>query len=205
MVALNLKNRLKHGRVIESFLWRIERFGVTIIPYVWYEENLEFVDTSTIKKVDPSFAFSFFDKTDMEVISSSSAWNYRTNQLLSWLNENKKCYGIKRNGEIVAFTWFDLEECNCNYRRFKLKSDEAYLFDMFTMKPFRGYGIAPYLRYKGYEAMKELGRDRCYSYSDYFNTPARKFKAKLNAKPLELCIFIELIKKYRKTILVNRF
>ncbi len=200
----NLRNRIKYGRISEAVTWRLGSAGLVFIPYVWYEESIKLISFKDTPKFDNNFEFTFFGLTEMLIIGQSGAWHYDQQQLLGWLEQNKICYGAKKDGRIAAFTWADLEECKCNYRHFKLKSNEAYLFDMFTMKPFRGQNLAPILRYKTYEALNAMGRDKCYSYSDYFNTPARKFKAKLNAKPVELCLYINLFNTIRKNILIKK-
>jgi hypothetical protein len=41
-----------------------------------------------------------------------------------------------------------------------------------------------------------MGRDKCYSYSDFFNRPSIEFKKKLDAKCLKVGLYIELLKKY---------
>ena len=78
--------------------------------------------------------------------------------------------------------WINIKERGFKETIIQLKSDEAYLWNMYTMESFRGMNIAPYLRYKSYEVLKGMGRDKLYSISEYFNTPAIKFKLKLNAK-----------------------
>jgi GNAT superfamily N-acetyltransferase len=108
-----------------------------------------------------------------------------------------QCISTRYKEQLAAFMWIDLRESNCKWYRFPLKGDEAYLFDMFTLKAFRGKGIAPYLRYKSYEILKQMGRTRCYSYTDSFNQAAIKFKKKLNAKTLKTGIYFAVSKNYR--------
>ena len=113
------------------------------------------------------------------------------------LKEGKKCYGAKYKGQIVAFTWVSLDESNYEWHKLQLKENEAYLFDMHTAKAFRGKNIAPYLRYQSYRVLKNMGRNKFYSISQFFNTPSKKFKKKLNAKFLGLHLTIRLFKKYK--------
>jgi hypothetical protein len=63
------------------------------------------------------------------------------------------------------------------------------------MESHRGKNLAPYLRYKSYEILKELGRDKIYSASDSFNSPAIRFKEKLNAKKLKLILFVKIFNR----------
>ncbi len=94
----------------------------------------------------------------------------------------------------MAFNWFDLEESNSRLHRFRLEDSEVYLFDMYTMKTFRGKGIAPCLRYETYKLLRKMGRSKFYSISDFFNITSIRFKEKLNARFLELRLYIRLFK-----------
>jgi hypothetical protein len=86
-----------------------------------------------------------------------------------------------------------------------LKSNEAYLTDMFTVEGFRGKNLAPFLRYKSYEMLKEMGRDTFYSISISFNTPAVRYKEKLEAKKVNLILLIQLFRKFHTIIKLKTF
>jgi len=101
--------------------------------------------------------------------------------------------------------WIDFDVCNFTPHFIRLKNNEAYLFSMYTMHEFRGKNLAPYLRYKSYECLRKLGKDTFYSVSEYFNYSTLKFKKKLNAKNLKLILYIELFKKFRRSITLRKF
>ena len=101
-------------------------------------------------------------------------------------------------GKIAAFTWCRFDVFDYGPKgEFSLKKNEAYLFDMYTLRAFRGHDLAPFLRYRFYEELSKMGRDVLYSHSDYFNIPAVRFKSKLNAKIIMLCLYIRLFKRFR--------
>ena len=102
----------------------------------------------------------------------------------------------KKGKELVGFTWSNLKEISMKWYQCPLRENEAYLFDAYTLMPYRGKGIAPYLRNFIYEELGKLGRTKLYSYSDFFNTPALKFKQKLKAEKVKLFVVIELLKKW---------
>jgi len=85
-------------------------------------------------------------------------------------------------GRLAAFTWYDLGECNYEGWRFPLHDDEAYLFDAFTLAPWRGRGVAPYLRHRVYQLLSGWGRSRFYSVSIRTNKAAIRFKEKLGGR-----------------------
>ncbi len=133
---------------------------------------------------------------DIRTISTIPGRFVSGEELFRRLKEGKKCLGVKHHGEVTAFTWYDLDEFNFKGYTFPLKENEAYLFDTYTLISFRGKGIAPYMRYQCYKELANLGRHKLYSITERFNTPAVKFKEKLNAKLLELYVYIELFKKW---------
>ncbi len=138
-------------------------------------------------------SFEFFGPEEMKVIRAIPGREWCTeDKLLSFLDEGKKCFGVKCQGQIAAFNWFYLEEGNCRLRRFRLEDSEVYLFDMYTMKTFRGRGIAPSLRYETYKVLRKMGRSKFYSISDFFNIPSIRFKEKLGSRFLELCLYVRL-------------
>jgi len=193
----NLFHRFRYGTLFEAIQYRLESTGISVSPYYWIQEGLT---GDTIPESQGNFegySFEFFGLDEIKSIVESQAWKYSEEQLVSWLKDDKKCFGAKFQGQIAAFMWIDLAESNCKWHRFPLKDDEAYLFDMYTMKRFRGKGMAPYLRYQSYKILKDMGRDKYYSYSDFFNSPSIKFKKKLNAKYLKLGLYIQLFERYR--------
>ena len=118
---------------------------------------------------------------------------------LKRLKEGKKCLVARYHGNLAAFSWYDLESCHSSLYKFKLNEGEAYLFDAYTLKPFRGKDLACYLRFELYQELEGIGRNNLYSITEYFNKPAVRFKNKLNAKPLILGINIKLFKKWSRS------
>ena len=78
--------------------------------------------------------------------------------------------------------WCDLDEFYHPTRDEKLERDQAYLLVAYVDPDYRGQGLAPQMRAAGYDALRELGRHRFYSYSRFFNAAARRFKEKLGAR-----------------------
>jgi hypothetical protein len=199
----NLSDRMRHGTLFEAFQYRLSRIGIVVAPYYWVQEGLDLERLQGSYDALEGFSFGPFGSDEIKVIAASKSWNYTEEELLSWLSSGKRCVGAKCQGEIAAFMWIECDECNCQYFTFKLQQNEAYLFDMFTMKPFRGKGLAPFLRCQSYRILKDIGRDTIYSYTDYFNVPSINFKKKLNAKVLKVGLYVEFFKKYRWNIFLK--
>lgn len=193
----NLSDRLRHGTVLEAFQYRLGRFGIVVAPYHWVQEGEDLGPLEKLYDTKEGFTFSQFGREEIKAIAAGNSWAYTEEELLAWLGQGRRCIGATFRGEIAAFMWIDCDECNCRYFRFKLEPNEAYLFDMFTMKPYRGRGLAPFLRYQGYKILRGLGRDTLYSYSDCFNAPSINFKKKLNARFLKTGLYLELFGRHR--------
>lgn len=190
--------KAKHShplRLVVDGLWKM---GISVRPYYIYEERLSDVRISEWDGRFDAYELGFLDTQDMKVISSIPFRNASSlGQLLLRLREGKRCFGMRDGDKLVAFTWCDFNRFNFESVCFDLAEDEAYLFDMYTLAAYRGRGVAPYLRYQIYRKLDLMGKRILYSVSDCFNTPAVKFKLKLNARIIELGLLVELFGKWR--------
>jgi GNAT superfamily N-acetyltransferase len=141
----------------------------------------------------------------MKIVDEITSWKSSEEHWHSLLEEGKKCFAAKYRGQIVASMWIALDQCDTEWGKFVLKDNEAYLFSLCTKEEYRGRQIASYLRYRSYAALKEMGRDRFYSYSSFFNASSIKFKKRLNARFLKLGLYIELFKKYHWNISMRHY
>ena len=121
------------------------------------------------------------------------------------LDERCLCFGLKLKGEIAAYMWCNLHRCHSRIAKFPLKEDEAYLCSAVTLKAYRGRNLAPLLRYELYRYLNQIGRTNFYSITEYFNTPARKFKEKLGARQLRLSLHIRLGSRYQRNMTLKKY
>ncbi len=192
---MEISYRSRYRLVLRVLRQRLKSIGIEISPYYWIQEGL---NDDALEKFDGSlqgYSFEFFGPQEMKIMGAiPGREQHPENKLISLLDEGKKCFGVKYQGQIAAFNWFDLEESNCRLHRFPLEDSEVYLFDMYTMKTVRGRGIAPSLRYETYKVLRKMGRSKFYSISDCFNIPSIRFKEKSHARFLELRLHIRLFK-----------
>jgi ribosomal protein S18 acetylase RimI-like enzyme len=120
-------------------------------------------------------------------------------------NDSHLCFGLKQNQEIMAFMWCNLDRCHWYASPFALKEDEAYLFDAYTYKKYRGMNLAPYLMYQVYKSLNKIGRTKLFSITEYLNTPAMKFKKKLGCRHLKLALFIKPFRLFKWNITLKDF
>ena len=151
-----------------------------------------------------SFRFAFLSAADIDDLIRLEP-NIDRQKLTTWFNDGKLCYGVWDKSRLIANMWCDLDAFHYppNFR--KLAADEAYLYAAFADSDYRGQSLAPLMRAKGYASLREMGRSKFYSYTDYFNTAARHFKRKLGARDEALRMHLELFGKWSKTITLRTY
>ena len=191
--------KVRYGLSLQAIRYVLIRIGIEFTPYYLFLEGINGTEIPEIKGIVADYSCELLRPEDMKIIGTINYAGFSEEKLLSMLKTGEKCLGIKHKGDIAAFMWINLHEFNYKSTTIHLKSNEAYLWFMYTIESYRGKNLAPYLRYKSYEILKEMGRDKLYSISDYFNSPAVKFKKKLNAKKLKFILFIQLFNKIHRS------
>jgi hypothetical protein len=69
---------------------------------------------------------------------------------------------------------------------------------------YRGRNLAPFLRYAVYEHLNRSGHTKLYSITEYFNTPAVKFKEKLGARQLKLGLCVRFFNRWKWGITLKK-
>lgn len=204
-VVGKIEEKLRYGVATKVVLDRIAMLGIKVTPFYLVEERL-------LEELAPQFATGFegfeiglLGPEEMEAIGRTPGYGFSTKDLLERLAKGQKCFGVRHDGQLAAFTWADLQECFDKWCRFPLKENEAYLFDAYTLKAYRGRKIAPFMRYYCYRALNQMGRDSFYSISEVFNTPSIRFKSRLRANCLSLWLTIELFGRRRWTLKLKEY
>lgn len=189
------------GRFLPGLLNNLRRLGITISPFLTVREG-EFPSSLGVATAELPSRFAGVD--DIDGILSLEPGQQRE-KLASWLAEGKMCFMVEDGPKVVAKMWCDLEAFSypANYRI--LEDDEAYLFAAFADPAYRGRNLAPLMRASCYEALSKIGRTRFYSYTDYYNTPARRFKAKLFARDEALRVHVDLWGRWSRTFTLRRY
>jgi len=201
-----IESKVRYGLTLHSIRLKLIRIGIDISPYYWFQEGVNITKIPEIQGITADYSFESLGPEDMKTIEALDKGWSRSNERIIALSENReKCLGIKYNGEIAAFMWINFVEFKYKSTVMPLKSNEAYLTDMYTVEAFRGKNLAPFLRYKSYEMLKEMGRDVLYSISICFNSPAVKFKEKLNARKLKIILYIQLFKKFHRSFTIKSY
>ncbi|MFC1603516.1 GNAT family N-acetyltransferase [Planctomycetota bacterium] len=186
---------VRHKMLMQHLLYYLSRAGIKITLFFWIEESIGYSPEVELKDNIENYSFEFLRPDKMKDISWLKA-KQSIEEKVKRLEDGSKCLGVKYKGEIIGYTWAELCKCSDVFYKTELKSNEAYLRDMHISRSFRGKNIAPHLRIECYKALISMGYDTCYSISDYFNTPSIKFKKKLNAKFLNMSLYVNLFKKF---------
>ncbi|NNL15088.1 MAG: hypothetical protein HKO81_00420 [Flavobacteriaceae bacterium] len=187
-------NIINNGLLLLGIRNRLVRIGINVLPYYWVQEEYTPCNEPPIICNPEDFKVKYLTKEEVGLIASKVPKRLG-NELIKGFKNGQLCVGLKNNNTIAAYTFIELNDFTYNKRLFKLKDNEAYLLNMWTFHEYRGKNLAPYLRYKSYQLLREKGKDVKYSITNYFNKSSIKFKRKLNSKHLTLYLSIVLFKK----------
>ncbi len=196
-VIQKIMTRLRHGLFLQSVRNKLITIGIDFSPYYWFQEGINMTKIPEIAGNAADYSAISLGPEDMEELTKiDKGWSGSEKKIPGLLDGTEKCIALKYKDEIAAFMWINLKEFKYKSIVIPLKSNEAYLTYMFTDERYRGKNLAPYLRYKSYEMLRAMGRDVFYSISIAFNTPAVKFKEKLDAKKVKLMMVIQLFNRF---------
>jgi hypothetical protein len=199
--------KLRYSTFLRIIFDVVAKFGIRISPFFVVQEGLwGNNERSDLEKGFEGYELRLLNEEDMESLSRIPGRSFSRHQLTQRLKDGHFCLGLIKAGEVVTFNWANPHESSGDLCRFLLKKDEAYLYDAYTLRTYRGKRLAPYLRYQSYRYLSKRGMTRLYSISDAFNTPSIKFKKKLNAQFVKLGILIRLFnqREYNFTIRQSR-
>lgn len=201
-----LRGRLQHGLAIQEILDTLARRGILFYPYIVFQE---FAEARFSREPDPdTFHARQLTEKDIAQLAAIPERPCTEARMRERFSRGHVGIGAFEQKSIVAYTWCDLHKLSSPGQRSalrQLRSDEAYLYDAYTVPRCRGRGLVPFLRSEVYKVMQELGRRRLYSVSLVFNRSARRFKAKLGASEVELRLSINLFQKYKRDLLLKRY
>jgi hypothetical protein len=199
-----IRNKFRYGLVLQAVTNQFNRIGIRFTPYYWVQEGINYTEPPEIYGIASDYTVGFLEADEIKTLGANP-WGDSINKQLADLKAGKKCLGLKYKNEIASFMWINFKECSFKPARVTLKNDEAYLSYMYTMENYRGKNLAPYLRYKSYEIIKEMGREKIYSTTEFFNPSAVRYKEKLKAKNLKLILYIEIFKRIKWSITLKTY
>ncbi len=187
--------KLRNGLFMLSFTSILSRIGIEFKPYFLFLEGLKGAREPEIKGNLSEYRCELLGADDMHTLDLTIK-DFNAQRKIEVLEKGEICIGLKHNDRVVSLMWIGCDEFTYGSTYRKLKNNEAWLAAMHTIDSYRGRNLAPYLRYKSYELLRDMGRDVLYSASEYFNSPAIKFKEKLNARKLKLIFYCRFFNRF---------
>jgi len=194
-----IKQRIFYDFLLETIGRKVvSRSGFVARPYYIFKEGLFDSIPKDFGAMQKDYEISFLTHEDVQNLDLIEGRFVTAGSMLEKLSKGHKCLGLWIEGKIAAFTWcqFDMLDFP-RTRGCALQENEAYLYDMYVLRDYRGLNIAPLLRYKCYQELAKLGRMVLYSVSDFSNKPALRFKKKLDARITSLNLYIRIGKNLR--------
>jgi len=205
-VLKKILDKFRYGLFFLVLFDYLSKVGIKISFFYWMKEGASSNPPTNLDKTFDEYEFCFFGPEEIAIINDLPERQFANKRVfINLLNSGKKCFGVKHQGKIAAFNWFGLEESGSKSYPVAMKDNEAYLFDMYVLKAFRGKKLAPILRRKSYAVLQAMGRDTYYSISDCFNTPTIKFKDKLNAQFILKGLYINLFRKFERRWVLKKY
>jgi len=180
---------------MSTALRRLRSIGLTVEPYIVYLEPFD----ESGPMPDDSYVVTVIEADDIDTIVHTFLDEKRIwkKTWLRRLNNDEIGLALADRQGTVGFTWANIRYCTdpLGQRLFSLKDEEAYLHDMVISQRSRGRDLAGCLRAAMHRQLQSRGRTTGYSISSYFNTPAVRFKEKLNSIRIELRCSVVIARK----------
>jgi predicted GNAT family acetyltransferase len=185
----------------------LTKAGIGLTPFYWIKESTATGAPPDSRPVPEGFEVSIFGPEEVALIAShpERAKYVPPGYVSDSLRHGDTCVGIKRQGEIVASTWFSLEGNRSQAYRVKLQPHEAYLYDTYVFEAYRGRHLAEILRYRTYDILRTLNRTVLYTLTVCSNTASLRFKQRLGARAVFLGLAVELFGRYHTTFVLKRW
>lgn len=185
-------------------LLHLQKIGIDVMPYVVYREHMRSsgaglpselkIERITINNA--RYAVNRFPAGN----ATSEIW-------LKRITEGDIGLLMSHEGEPVGYTWTDTRTFHLRSAKplFMLNDKQAYLANTFIVPQARGRRLSLPLRHHMYAELDSMGYEDFFSISEFFNTPAKKFKRRLGATPLELRLSVELFRRWECDIRVYQY
>ncbi|MGI9258047.1 MAG: GNAT family N-acetyltransferase [Gammaproteobacteria bacterium] len=187
----------RNGLVTYRLEKRLTRLGLDLNLFWLFREGTT-TDEDSSAELTNTYPSSILESSDLESATAYESW-HTVESFQSRLNEGHVCIAVKDAGRVIGFTWANPRNVHDSACDYPLESGEAYLYDAYVAPAYRGKGLAPYMRKECYRHLHQLGIESYFSISDYFNTPAVRFKKKLRAIPVRLFLKIAVGRRFRRT------
>jgi ribosomal protein S18 acetylase RimI-like enzyme len=202
-----VKQRILYDFMLETVGRKIiAPSGLVVRPYYVFREGLFGGKPKDFRVESRSYKISFLSNEDVQNLDRIEGRIVTERVMQDKLSNGHQCLGLKIDGKIAGFTWCQLDIFDFpRAKGFLLRENEAYLYDMYVLRAYRGLNIAPLLRYSCYQELAKIGRTVLYSVSDVSNRPAIRFKKKLDARIMSLNLYMGIGKNRRWNVKLKTY
>jgi GNAT superfamily N-acetyltransferase len=194
MILKRILSTIRDGIRMQRLLKNLTRLGIEITPYYIVREQASTAVPHFISTPIPDLNACWIESKSLGEILHLEGKG-KLEELQQRTSDGHRCFAAKHKERVIAKMWCNLREFHSPQCQFDLRDDEAYFYAAHTEPGHQRIGISPFLREKCYEALAKEGITNFYSYTECFNIPAKKFKKKLGARNLALCLYVSLFKK----------
>lgn len=129
--------------------------------------------------------------------SPEDLWKYykRKEAILNRLKRGEKCYAAYVGGEIASYCWIAFGEVMVGeiQRLIRVRSDEVYLYDAYTLPKWRGYGLFSAVLAEILRNLKCHGYRRALIFALGDNIPSRKAISKAGFKQFSSIAYLRIL------------
>ena len=191
-----LWQRTKHKSFLRLLHDGFIKLGINISFFYLVEEGLHLQKIPFSINEFTDYTTEFLKEDEIDSICSIHEKPYKKEKISERI-KSAKCIVVKKDGNVIAYTWFNFSKYTFGNYEYTLKGNEAYLFDAYVLMEYRGKKLAPFMRYQCYKELEKLNKTILYSFSDVLNKQSIRFKQKLNAKFVSLFLYISLFNKLK--------
>jgi hypothetical protein len=200
-----IKEITKHHLMLLYASYALNKIGLHITPFYLTQEFSQIKPpVLKLNNID-NVQYTMLTSQDIEKLFTNPEFKYSIRDRKTFIDDNCLCYALVQDDEIMSVMWCNLKEINNLLLTIPLKQDEAYLCGMKTHTKYKGLSLAPYLRYKVYQSLSEMGRLKLYSLTEYLNKSSKRFKEKLEARHIMLYIHVQLSHVFDKRFALKKY
>ena len=204
ILSPHLKQKIKYNNILRILHDGLVKIGLKISFFYLVEEKL-YEELPELELVNfPGYDLMFLERDEIFKLISIPGQPMSKEKLKKIVEKGCFCLCLKKEKEIVSFTWVDPHECTYGSYKLLMKKNEACLFGTYTLIKYRGKNLAPFVRYQCYKELMKLGKTNLYSISEVVNNQSISFKKKLGARFVLLGLHISLFKKLKFTMPLKR-
>jgi len=198
-----LREKLRHGTMAFSVLGRFSRLGIGINPYIIYREERPLL--TECQSLVPSVERVTLENCERLLSDFASERKISPDGWKRELQKGKIALVMRLRDRSVGYTWANLSYYAPYHRQTELGPKQAYLTNTYIAKNFRRQGLGTLMKQAMYRELLHCGRTEFLSISDLMNTPAKNWKRRMNATPLELRLALHLFHRWHADVRLRAY